>query len=159
MPDSDDFRTRLQAALAAKDKSAIEALGAQLPHEELPVTQPGVLRRTRSLVPGTGEPTVATLFAPAEVRPPTYPIHLPFLSQTLTNLIEFESHSHPPMLQFYHLLDPTSATESLLEQSKEHGWIHDAPPTEATDVHTEWLHRGNNLRRILVTESGAEGMI
>ena len=159
MPDSDDFRTRLQAALAASDKSALETLAAQLPHEELQVTQPGVLRRTRSLVPGTGEPTVATLFAPADERPPNYPAHLPFLSQTLTNVIEFEGHLRPPMLQFYNLVDPIGATESLLNQSKERGWIHDSAPDDLTSARTEWLHRGNDRRRIIVTTSAAEGMI
>ena len=159
MPEADDFRTRLQAALAANDQSALKALAAQLPHEELPVTQQGVLRRTRSLVPGTGEPTVATLFAPADERPLNYSADLPFLSQTLTNVIEFERHSQPPTLQFFHVADPTGATESLLNQSRERGWIHDSTPNDLTSAHTEWLHRGKDRRRIIVTRSPNEGMI
>jgi len=159
MPDSDDFTSRLQAALAADDNPALKALAAKWPYEELPVSQPGVLRRIQSLVPGPQGAYVATLFAPADDRPANYPPDLPFLSQTVTNLIVFEDSALLPTLQFYHIVDLAAATESLLRQSELHGWIHDSPSTHAGATLSEWLHRGNDRRRLIVTTSGDEGMI
>jgi hypothetical protein len=159
MSDADDFTTRLQAALAAGDEPALKALAANWPHKELPVTQPGVLRRIQSLVPGPRGQYVATLFAPTDDRPPNYPPGLPFLPQTVTNLIVFDSPAQLPTLQFYHIRDLAVATESLLSQSKLRGWIHDSPPTQEGATHSEWLHRGNDRRQLIATSSGDEGMI
>ena len=159
MSDADDFTTRLQTALAAGDEPALKALAAKWPHKELPVTQPGVLRRIQSLVPGPQGSYVATLFAPTDDRAANYPPDLPFLPQTVTNLIVFESSTQLPTLQFYHIRDLAAATESLLSQSKLRGWIHDPPPTQEGTTHSEWLHRGNDRRHVIATTSGDEGMI
>lgn len=159
MSDSGDFTARLKAALAANDTSALKALSASLSHEDLPVTQPGVLRHVRANIPGTEEPSVSTLFAPADDRPTNYPTDLPFLSHTLTSVIEFESPSRRPMLQFYHVADPAGAIESLLSQSKSSGWIHDPPQTLGAESRTESLHRGTDRRMLITTTSGTEGMI
>jgi hypothetical protein len=118
-----------------------------------------VLRRFRSHIPGLGQPSVSTLFAPAAERPASYPADLPFLSHTLTNLVEFESSARPPMLQFYHLTDLSGAIDSLLSQSKQRGWIHDSPPIQRAATNSEWLHPDNHRRHLIATTSAEKGMI
>ena len=90
--------------------------------EELPVTEPGVLKRTRSAGMGPMAASVTTTYAPAKERPASYPPDLPFLPDATLSVSVFDDSAYGPIWQTFGLSNLKAALDSITRQLESAGW-------------------------------------
>lgn len=168
--DYTELARRVRQAAEAKDVEALKGLTALLKdvvkqtwasgtREVLPVTEPGVIKKTRLSYPSGVGSNISTLYAASPRRPAGYPEDLPFIPDMLLSVGQDERPGRPPSLQLYQISDVDAMVAELLSQSIEAGWQRiDAPPQPLMG-RAEQLVRESHRRVILAMSQESGGMI
>jgi hypothetical protein len=104
----------------------------RIDHEEMPLPTNDPYVRTRQRATGSdSSQEIVTGFAPAQSRPLTYPVGLPFLEGRPVSTTESTDPRYPPGAR-WRCQDPDVLVEALIEASCSDGWaLASDPPAES----------------------------